>query len=134
MRRLGRRSGAAAALLTVVLVTVPASPAAADPMITIDAPRAEPALTAAAVSVSGSASTDTPLLNQIKSVKLAIGSESRTVECTQQPCRFSWSVNLPLNGPYQLKAIATETLILGGLVLNTREAGRSFSVAMALSW
>jgi hypothetical protein len=127
--RLGRRSGAALALLTVLLVTVPASPAAAAALVTIDSPRAEPALTSAAVSIAGSASSDSPLLYMIKSVKLAVGSDTRTVECAQQPCRFSWSVNLPLNGPYQLKATATETLILGGLGGGTKEATRSFSVA-----
>lgn len=127
-RRLGRRSGAVVALLTVLLVTVPASPAAAAAVITIDAPAAGTS-TSPAVNVEGRAESDTPLLYRIKTVKLVIADKSRDVECTQQPCRFSWAVNLPVNGPYVLKVTAAEATVLGNLLGSTKEASRSFSVA-----
>ncbi|HEX2064654.1 MAG TPA: hypothetical protein VHE80_09565, partial [Acidimicrobiales bacterium] len=127
-RRLGRRSGAAVALLTVLLATVPASPAAADALITIDSPRAQPALTSSAVTVSGSARSDAPLLYQVGKVRLAIGGNTRDVQCTQQPCRFSWTVTLPSNGPYELNVTATEVTLIG-LTGPESSASRSFSVA-----
>ena len=129
MTRLGRRSGAAAALLLSVLVATPASPAGAQEAagITIDSPRTEPPLDSASVTVSGSARSAT--LYQVRDVTLTIGSETRTKTCTDSPCSFSWTVARPANGRYDLKLVATQALPLVGTAGPSIERSRSFFVA-----
>ena len=130
MVRLGRRSGAVAALLLSVLVATPAPPAGAEeggPAITIDSPRAEPPLESASVTVSGSASSAT--LYRMKDVTLTIGSETRTKTCAESPCSFSWTVTRPANGRYDFKLVATQALPLVGTAGPSNERSRSFFVA-----
>ena len=115
MARLGRRSGAAAALLLSLLVATPASPAGAEeggPEITIDSPRAEPPLESATVTVSGSAVP--AYLYRMRDVSLTVGSDTKKITCTDSPCSFSWTVSRPANGRYELKVVATQALPLVG--------------------
>ena len=130
MTRLGRCSGAAAALLLSVLVASPASPAGAEeggPAITLDSPRAEPPLESASVTVSGSATSAS--LYRMKDVTLTIGGEPKTKQCAESPCSFSWTVSRPSNGRYDLKLVATQALPLLGTPGPSNERSRSFFVA-----
>ena len=129
MARLGRRSGAAAALLLGLLVATPASPAGAQEAaaITIDSPRAEPPLESASVTVSGSARSAT--LYRVRDVTLTIGSETKTKTCSDSPCSFSWTVSRPANGRYDLKLVATQALPLVGTPGPAIERSRTFYVA-----
>ena len=131
MSRLGRRSGAAAALLLGLLVATPASPAGAEeggPAITIDAPRAQPPLESASVTVSGSARAAT--LYRMKDVTLTAGSDApKKLTCTESPCTFSWTITRPANGRYDLKVVATQALPLVGTPGPSNELSRSFFVA-----
>ena len=131
MHRLGRRSGAAAALLLGLLVATPASPAGAEeggPAITIDAPRAQPPLESSSVTVSGSARSAT--LYRMKDVTLTVGSDApKTKTCSESPCSFSWTVSRPANGRYELKIVATQALPLVGTPGPSNEATRTFYVA-----
>ena len=127
--RLGRRSGAAAALLLGLLVATPASPAGAQEAasITIDSPRAEPPLESASVTVSGSARPST--LYRVRDVTLTIGSETKTKTCTESPCSFSFSVSRTSNGRYDLTLVATQAIPLVGTLGPSIERSRTFYVA-----
>lgn len=130
MPGLGRRSGAAAALLLGILVAAPAAPAGAEdggPAITIDSPRAEPPLESASVTVSGSASA--AALYRMKDVTLTMGGETKTKTCTDSPCTFSWTFSRPANGRYDLTLAATQALPLVGTAGPSNERSRTFYVA-----
>lgn len=129
-RRLGRRTGVATALVLAILVAVPATPAAAEAVITIDTPRADPPLDSASVTVSGKAESAAPLINMVKRVTLTIkGRAPFTVECTAQPCPFKWTSSLPLNGPYEVSVAAVEAVQLLGTEGDTSTQVRRFAVA-----
>lgn len=130
MPGLGRRSGAAAALLLSLLVATPASPAGAaegGPAITVDSPRAEPPLESANVTVSGSARAAT--LYRMTDVTLTIGSETKTKTCSESPCAFSWTFSRPSNGRYDFTLVATQSLPLVGAPGPSNEVSRTFYVA-----
>lgn len=132
MARLGRGSGAAAALLFALLTATPASPAGAaegGPEITIDSPRSDQALDSASVTVSGRAAATTLYL--MKTVKVTFGSESKTFSCSESPCAFSWTVPNPprANGGYQVTVAATQALPIVATPGPSGEATRSFTVA-----
>ena len=130
MSGLGRRSGAAAALLLGLLVATPASPAAAEeggPAITIDSPRAEPPLESASVTVSGQATSAS--LYRMKDVTLTFGGEKRVKTCTESPCSFSWTFTRPSNGRYDLTLAATQALPLVGTPGPSNERSRTFYIA-----
>jgi len=128
--RLGRRTGAGTALVLAILVAAPASPAAAEAVITIDAPRANPPLESASVTVSGRAESANTLLNYVKRVTLTIKDRAPfTVECTTQPCPFKWTPSLPLNGPYEVNVAAVEAVNVLGTEGETFRQGRRFAVA-----
>ena len=128
--RLGQRAGAATALVLAILVAGSASPAAAEAVITIDAPRADPPLESASVTVSGKAESAAPLFNVVKRVTLTIkGKAPFTVECTAQPCPFKWTPSLPLNGPYEVSVAAVEAVQVVGTEGDTSRQVRRFAVA-----
>lgn len=128
--RLGRRTGAATALVLATLVAGPASPAAAEAVITIDSPRADPPLESASVTVSGKAESAAPLINMVKRVTLTIKDTAPfTIECTAQPCAFKWTPSLPLNGPYEVSVAAVEAVQLLGTEGDTSRQVRRFAVA-----
>lgn len=128
--RLGRRSGALAALLAALAALVPAGAAhAADPgpQITIDRPAADDVSPSSAVDVGGKAATDLAIY-QMKDIVLAVGDQTTTITCTSSPCPFTWKPTFPANGPYQLKVTATERALLLGTP-STGVQTRSFAVA-----
>lgn len=130
MPRLGRRSGAAAALLLGLLVATPASPAGAEeggPAISIDSPRAEPPLESASVTVSGSATAAT--LYRMRDITVTAGSDKKTITCTQSPCPFSVALTRPSNGRYDVKVVATQALPLLGTPGPSNDQTRTFYVA-----
>ena len=128
--RLRRRTGAGTALVLAILVAAPASPAAAEAVITIDSPRADTPLESASVTVSGKAESTNPVLNFVKRVTLTIKDKAPfTVECTAQPCPFKWTLSLPLNGPYEVNVAAVEAVQLLGTEGETYRQVRRFAVA-----
>ena len=131
MARLGRRSGAAAALLLSLLVATPASPAGAEeggPEITIDSPGATTPLETATVTVSGKASS--MALYGMRDVTLTAGSDAaKKTTCTKSPCPFSWTLSRPSNGRYELKVTATQALPLVGTPGPSNERTQVFYVA-----
>jgi hypothetical protein len=124
--RLGRRSGAAAALFTAWLALGPAAPAGAAPVITIDQPGDGQILDTSSVTVSGKVD-ESSALNHLTDVTLTIGDKTFKPDCTGAPCRFSWPVTLPVNGSYDLKVVATDTLL--GATGTTATQTRGFGVA-----
>jgi hypothetical protein len=105
----------------------PASPASADPTVTIDSPVDGKVFDTAVVSVSGKADADA--LSNMKEITLAAGDQSTTVTCTQTPCPFSWSPSLALNGNYDLRVSASEKTVLLGTTGPTTSATRGFGVS-----
>src|SRR4051812_903807 len=105
--RLWRRSGSAAAVVLAVLTLSPAPSAWADAVITVDQPRADPALDSSAVTISGSVVSDAPLLSAPKKVTLTMKDQTASpVTCTDSPCKFSWPLALTRNGPYDFTVSA----------------------------
>ena len=131
MTRLGRRSGAAAALLLSLLVATPASPAGAEeggPAITIDSPRADRPLESPTVTVSGTATSGS--LYRMRDITLtASGDAAKKVTCSQSPCAFSWTLTRPSNGRYEYKIAATQALPLVGTAGPSNERTGVFHVA-----
>lgn len=127
--RLGRRSGAAAAIVLASLVAMPASPAAADPVIV--RPAADATLDTATVTVTGNASAESSLglpLAMLESVTLTIGEKTVTSPgCSgKASCEFTGTFTLPLNGPYTVDVAARAS---GLLPSEATRASRSFFVA-----
>jgi hypothetical protein len=127
--RLVGRAGAAAALAALVVAAGPATPALAEPAVTIDSPAANRVFETETVAVNGSANVDNGLLFSMKDVSLSAGSQSTTVTCDKTPCDFSWSPSFPLNGSYELKVTGTQKTILLGSTGSSTTATRSFGVA-----
>ncbi|MDQ3896867.1 MAG: hypothetical protein M3326_06390, partial [Actinomycetota bacterium] len=127
--RLGRRSGAAAVLLTALVAVVPASPAGATPVIAFGQPDDGQTLDSGTVTIAGRV-TDDSAVHTVKDVSVSVGDKSSpTFECTDTPCSFSWRVTLPLNGPYQAKVTANEVTILLGTAGTPATQTRPFKVA-----
>jgi hypothetical protein len=129
---LGRRSGAAAAVLVGLVVATPASAAAAaegEPTITIESPQVDAVLTSDTVTVSGRVTAGDLLVKyRLKDVTLAADNDRpQTVPCQESPCSFSWTVKRPLNGSYRLTVSATQVGLVGAGP--SGEAKRSFAVA-----
>lgn len=128
---LGRRAGAAAAILFAFVVLGPASPAGADPVITIDKPAAAATLESAAVTISGSTTASSTLLDPLAPMKQQVtvtlgGKTLLSKECPTKQCDFSTNASLPLNGPYKVTVNATES---NGLASGSSTLDRSFAVA-----
>ena len=127
--RLGRRSGAAAALLLALVVATPVSPAvAADgaPTVTIDSPRDGTTVSTDTVAIRGRAIVGDLPLARLKDVTLTAGSDSKTFPCSQSPCSFSWELIRPTNGGYSVTAVATQVVVA---VASSSEKTHSFFVA-----
>jgi len=131
-RGLGRRSGAAAALILAFLLGTSASPAGADPVLTVDKPAAAAVLDTASVTISGTANVSDALLDTlttIKRVTVTLGTKSLlSKDCMNaKSCPFSTSTSLALNGPYKVTVVATEANV--GLEGASTTVERSFAVA-----
>src|SRR4051794_18961183 len=128
--RLWRRSGSAAAVVLAVLTLSPAPSAWADAVITVDQPRADPALDSSAVTISGSVVSDAPLLSAPKKVTLTMKDQTASpVTCTDSPCKFSWPLALTRNGPYDFTVSATDATRLLGIESQAKTQSGHFSVA-----
>ena len=133
--RLGRRSGAAAALVTAVLISTGAGPASAraadsGPTITFDQPAPDTVSASSSVTTSGSVAVDA-VLYRLGDLTVTIAGKSFTVTCSDSPCPFRETVVLPLNGPYDVTVSASEQTVLLGTPGPTGTAKRSFAVAVA---
>ena len=124
---LGRRSGAVL-LLTALFAVMPSSPAAGAPVIAIDKPGDGQTHQTASVTFSGRVSNNSPL-HAVKTVTLAAAGQTQPIECNETTCPFSWRIDVPANGPYQLKVTATEATILLGTPGATATQTRAFKVA-----
>src|SRR5436305_1954547 len=128
--RLWRRSGSAAAVVLAVLTLSPAPSAWADAVITIDQPRADPALDSSSVTISGSVVSDSPLLSAPKKVTLTMkDQQAPDVTCADSPCKFSWPLTLTRNGPYDLTVSATDATRLLSIESQPKTQARHFAVA-----
>ena len=126
-RSLGRRAGAVV-LLTALFAVIPASPAAAEPVITVDQPRDGQTHETTSVSFSGRVTNSSPLYS-VRTVTLAAAGRTHRIDCEETPCPFSWRIDVPANGPYTLKVTATESTILLGTAAAPANQTRSFKVA-----
>ena len=116
---LGRRSGAAAALLLGLVVATPSSPAgaqAAGPEIEFESLKVDAPLDSSTVTVAGRATAQS--LYRIKDITLTAGGETKTKPCTESQCSFSFQLTRPTNGAHQLKPGDTIELTtpIGGCV------------------
>ncbi len=131
MPGLGRRAGAAAALILAVLLCTPASPAGADPVVKVDKPAADATLDNASVTIAGTATASDSLLDglvTIKRVTLTLdGKGVLTKDCTTRQCPFTYTAAFPLNGPHAYTIAATDSQL--GLDGPTTTTDRKFSVA-----
>jgi hypothetical protein len=128
---LGRRSGAAAALVLAFLLALPATPAGAAAVITISSPGADAVLESSSVTVSGSADVKDALLNTlatVEHVKVTMGDKTLVdKDCPSgaKKCPFSASTPVPLNGAYQVVVTAQTAIDLDG---TTATQTRKFAV------
>ena len=114
--RLARRFGSAAAVVVAVLTVAPPPAAFGQAVIALDSPKANAALTTPSVTISGSVISDAPLLSAPKTVSLSMKDQQQTpVSCTDATCKFSWTVSLPVNGPYDFTVSATDATRLLGI-------------------
>ena len=127
-RSLGRRAGAVVLLTTALFAVLPASPAAAEPVISVEQPRDGQTYESATVSFSGRVTNNSPLHN-VKRVTLAAAGETKTIDCNDPACPFSWEIRVARNGPYELRVTATEAAILLGTPGATATRTRGFGVA-----
>ena len=87
-RSLGRRSGAVL-VLTALFGVIPASPAGAEPVITIDQPRDAQTVETASVTFTGKVTNNAPVM-AVKDVTLSLGEQAGpTHRCRESPCTFS---------------------------------------------
>ena len=130
---LGRRTGAAAALLLALVAAAPASPASAaegGPTVTFESPKADAVLTSSTVTITVRVTNANLSLNRLKDVTLSVGTTSETFPCNESPCSVTWQLARPSNGPYSVRAVATQTLVLLGTAGPASDpVTRSFSVA-----
>lgn len=128
--RLARRFGSAAVVVVAVLTVTPPPAAFAQAVIAIDSPKADAALTTSSVTISGSVTSDAPLLSAPKTVSLAMKDQQQSpVSCSDSPCKFSWTVPLPLNGPYDFTVSATDATRLLGIESTAVTQSRHLTVA-----
>jgi len=122
--RLGRRSGAVVAL-TALFALLPAAPAGAEPRITVNQPKDGQVFDSESVTVDGTVTENG--LSRITRVTLSVGDKTFEPPCNSSPCTFSWPVTLPVNGTYDLKVVATDSLL--GATGATATESRTFAVA-----
>ncbi len=126
---LGRRVGAAGALVLSVLLGMPAAPASADPTFTDLKPAANAILDTASVTISGTANASNTVLGlTVKRVTVALdGRTVLTKNCTTEQCPFAHTASFPLNGPHTATITALEgTLVIEGA---TTTVDRKFAIA-----
>jgi hypothetical protein len=127
-RRLARRAGAGAALLLALLLATPASPAGAEPTLTIIDPKDKQVLDKATFTVRVSAPAD--LVYRAKEITWAVGGKTGKVACPNVDCTASWTVELPSNGPKELTVSATTEGLIGLLPgPNVQASPRAFALA-----
>ncbi len=94
-----------------LLVVAPASPAGAEPTLTIVDPQDKQVLDKATFTVRVSAPAD--LVYRAREITWAVGGKTGKVACPNVDCAASWTVELPSNGPKELTVSATTEGLIG---------------------